>query len=197
MGAGSSAARKITVDNPEDGGAVIKITENVVGRLREGAVTVTNRTDSANYGSASESKSSSGVSTSLDYKSPSSDAEGNVLFVSRHIRRQMEDELERNNQHWENRLKILRDSYNKIDDELRREYRAAVAETNRISAATNANGKRSMVESSSSCKMVRDKVIQCYNLNRMQPLACSKEVEKFDQYASGGVSSSPTMLKVE
>ena len=101
----------------------------------------------------------------------------------------MNNEIEKNNAYWENRLKVLREGYQEINAELEEEYRKAVQEVNRTL------GKQFVRKDlPDTCKESQSNVIQCYNLNRDQPLLCSKEVQMFNDCVSNRMN---TMLKTE
>lgn len=173
MGGSSSSPRKITLENPDEN--VIKITENVVERLQN-----VKEREPGKHSSPEKSKSS------INYDVSRADGE---IITSQQIRREVNNEIEKNNAYWQKRLKVLQEGYRQINTELEEEYNKAVKEVNETIGKHFVNSGFP-----DTCKESQSNIIQCYNLNRDQPLLCSKEVQKFNICVSDRMN---LMLKAE
>lgn len=164
MGGGQSAPRKVTVDNPDE--TVIKITENVVDRL-QGA------------GKGEARREAISVASSQP-------AGGDAVFVtSQAIRREVDKVVAENDAYWESRLKILREGYRKITNELEEEYNKATKEVNQSLGQNTVKGNAT---DANSCKQSQASVVECYNQNKDRPLLCASQVQKFNECVSNCTS---------
>ncbi|KAK7586056.1 hypothetical protein V9T40_003932 [Parthenolecanium corni] len=164
MGGGQSAPRKVTVENPDD--TVIKITENVVDRL-QGATKSETRREPTSVASSQPA----GVDS--------------VFVTSQAIRREVDKVVTENDAYWESRMKILREGYRKITNELEEEYNKATKEVNQ---SLGKNLTKGNAVDANSCKKSQASVIECYNQNKNRPLLCANEVQKFNECVSNCTS---------
>lgn len=166
MGSTGSVPRKLTINNPDDA-TIIKVTENVVDRLQE----ANTKEDASLPQNAIKKTEFLDGNSVLDSKEA-------VFISSFNIKSQIENAIEKNDKYWENRIKLLRDVYRKINVELKNEYDKAITEVNQSLGKqylTNDKGNLQL------CQNVRNDVIQCYNANKNRPLLCHEEVKNFNQ----------------
>ena len=173
MGGSSSSPRKITLENPDE--TVIKITDTVVERLQ-----------SANEQEKGKRRPEE-PKPSIPHEARSySDA---LPATSHQYRRSLDDEIEKNNAHWEKRLRKLQDGYVEFNTELKREYTKAVAEVSQTLGEQFVSK-----DFPDTCQESQRNVLECYSLNRNQSLQCSKEVQKFNNCVSSRMN---TMMKAK
>lgn len=171
MGGSQSVPRKVSVENPDDN--VIRITDNVASRLIQPS---TQEVDVPKKQQRLVSTSDVNVDTS----------DSSATYVTSHqIRRELNNEIDRNNTYWENRLNILRDGYRKISVELEEEYNKAVKEVNQSLGKHFTGSGKDEVQS---CQQSRKNVVECYSLNKSKPLLCSEQVQKFNDCVASGMS---------
>jgi len=158
MGAGQSAARKATVENPDE--SAVRITENVVDRLQRISVDTQREPTSSRAATATPAEA--------------------AYVTSQALRREVDRGIAENEAHWQSRMRALRDSYREISDELEAEYTKA---TEQVDRSLGENSVASGV-AANLCLQSRDSVVQCYTRNQDQPLLCSSQVLKFNECVS-------------
>lgn len=163
----SHAARKLSVENENDPSTVIKVSENVVQRIRSGAVADTETEFRKQKHKVRTSKSSD--SSSLDI------FEDGVPFVTaRMIRQEVEDELQKNNQYWEKRIACLQESHQKINQIMEEEYIKSVEDIKRQLPKIPPDHLKLP------CQDKRGMLLTCYKMYPKRPLLCAQEVEAFN-----------------
>lgn len=158
MGAGQSAARKATVENPDE--SAVRITENVVDRLQRISVDTQREPTSGRPATATPAEA--------------------AYVTSQALRREVDRAMAENEAHWQSRTRALRDSYREIGDELEAEYTKA---TERVDRSLGENSVASG-SAADSCSQSRDSVVECYTRNQDQPLLCSSQVLEFNECVS-------------
>lgn len=130
MGSGQSA-RKLTISNEEEVG-VIKVSNAIVQRLAQGERT-----------RARELPSDARPATPIQHPAPPSAAPqasevtpGQPVYYypeltmsALQMQQQMEEELKRQDQYWQRRLRNLEEGYQKVNHILEEEYKKAASET--------------------------------------------------------------------
>lgn len=175
MGNSKSAPRKITIDNPEDA-TVIVVTENVIDRLQD------IKPPTSSY--VPVSPPSPPPQPPQPKETPVTSTEtvtGTVYVTSHQIRNHIDAAIEDNNAYWQNRMRVLRDGYDRINSELKSEYDKAITEVNQSWGKQFLASEKNDLES---CKQMKQEVIQCYNSNRDRSLLCSEQVKNFNQCVS-------------
>lgn len=171
MGGSQSNPRKISLENPDE--QVFKLTESAINRIRETTKEITTE---------EPEKQNSTVDHDV--------SDSNIVFItSQQIRREVNNAIDKNNAYWENRLKVLKDGYRKTNIHLEEEFNKAVKEVNQ-SLGKHFTSNRN----EDSCKQSKKNVIECYNLNKNQPLLCSEQVQKFNECVTHEMS---IMLKTK
>jgi len=161
----SQSTRKISISNPEVDG-LIKVTENVVDRLRSNTVVA----DTTSVPVREESQKEGFEST------PASTATTTVpdFTSSLQIRREIEGEIKANNYYWESRIRKLQEAHRRINHELSSEYQKALTDVDKYFA------KLSVKTDVDSCTDSKQLLVDCYKRNKHRSLLCSKEVQHFN-----------------
>jgi len=129
MGSGQSA-RKLTISNEEEVG-VIKVSNAIVQRLAQGE-------KSKSHKSLPDEKSAASIQHPVPPTVPhASEAttEQSVYYYPEltmsalQMQQQMEEELKRQDQYWQRRLRNIEDGYQKINRVLEEEYKKATNES--------------------------------------------------------------------
>ncbi|XP_024879046.1 uncharacterized protein LOC112459248 [Temnothorax curvispinosus] len=184
MGSGQSA-RKLTISNEEEVG-VIKVSNAIVQRLAQGE-----RARAARE-SASDTRPSAPIqhpaappsATPVAPQPQAGEATpGQPVYYypeltisALQMQQQMEEELKRQDQHWQRRLRNLEDGYQKVNRVLEDEYNKAVSET----SVTNSGQKIANIQSAvQPCLENSNKVLKCFQDHPKETLKCSNLVEEF------------------
>ncbi|CAH1169648.1 unnamed protein product, partial [Phaedon cochleariae] len=163
MGGSSSKSRKLTVEN-DDPTSVIKVSENVVDRLR-GNQTV--RQDySGTQGSVPQVQGGMVAAAPFFMSEPS--------LTSLQLRQANIAELKKNDEYWERRINALEQSHGIMNDVLNQEYNKAVEEfkvqKNQVSGIKLP-----------ACKESEQAVMECYQCYPNEPMRCAKVVQAFQE----------------
>ncbi|CAH1102170.1 unnamed protein product [Psylliodes chrysocephalus] len=156
MGGSSSATRKLTVEN-DDPTSVIKVSEEVVDRLRGSNVV---RTKEPQYGKPPPDQ---GGQFPL-YWNPSN-------LTSQQIQHLTANELQKNDQYWQQRIKNLEEKHKKMNQVMEDEYVKAV---NEFTA-------KKIDRKLPPCKETEHAVKECYLEYPREPMRCAKVVQAFQE----------------
>ncbi|XP_075216759.1 coiled-coil-helix-coiled-coil-helix domain containing 3 [Lycorma delicatula] len=165
---GQQSARRITIDNDEPYN-VIKVSEEVVERFK-GAV------DGNAKPNSPRSPSSTVHIQPKNIQSKTDDEDGTVTSLD--VKKQYEEELKQNNEYWQNRIKALQDSQDKIQITWNEEYKRAIDDIEKCFPSRSGN-------KDVPCSDKKSLVISCYKKNSKQPLLCANEVQEFSDCLNG------------
>ncbi|CAG9826680.1 unnamed protein product [Diabrotica balteata] len=159
MGASSSATRKLTVEN-DDPTSVIKVSEEVVDRLK-GSQVVRNE-----FKQQAIPPPVQGGPFPIFINEPS--------LNSYQLRQANVAELKKNDEYWQQRLKNLEEKHKKINDVLDQEYQKALEELS--------SGKLGRIAKNlPPCKDTERAVMECYKCNPNEPMKCARVVQAFQE----------------
>ncbi|KYN50095.1 hypothetical protein ALC62_00123 [Cyphomyrmex costatus] len=131
MGSGQSA-RKLTISNEEEVG-VIKVSNAIVQRLAQGEKSRAHKPPSDAIPSPMQQSAPSRVTTSMSHTSEATPGQPvyypELTVSALQMQQQMEEELRRQDQYWQRRLRNLEDGYQKINRVLDEEYKKAANES--------------------------------------------------------------------
>ncbi|KAI4470501.1 coiled-coil-helix-coiled-coil-helix domain containing 6 [Holotrichia oblita] len=161
MGGQTSKTRKFTLENEEPRN-VIKVSDEVVSRLRKSMEEVRKKAAAEQpplYASGVE-----GQPPPFYHYEPS--------LTSLKIRQEAVDNLKKNDEYWENRIKDLEKRHEKMRVIMEEEFTKAV-EDFRVTRL------REPAECPELCTNVKKNVVDCYKMYSREPMRCAKEVQAF------------------
>ncbi|XP_011173375.1 uncharacterized protein LOC105205652 [Solenopsis invicta] len=183
MGSGQSA-RKLTISNEEEVG-VIKVSNAIVQRLAQGERTRARGEPSSEARSGAppiQQSAPSGVTTVSPQASQEATPGQPVYYYPEltmsalQMQQQMEEELKRQDQYWQRRLRNLEDGYQRINRVLEDEYKKAASET----SVANPGQKIADIQNTvQPCLENSNKVLKCFQDHPKETLKCSNLVEEF------------------
>ncbi|XP_045462647.1 MICOS complex subunit MIC19 [Harmonia axyridis] len=163
MGGNTSRTRKITIEN-DNAANVIKVSDDVVERLKGKQKQVRSQEPEDSTLSASNNVSILGVPLFLQEPS----------LTSLQIRQQKLEELKKNDEYWENRIKNLEDCHRKINDIMEDEYKKTL-DNKKVPLKDTKEISKLLPP----CHEVQLEVIACYKQNAKNPMNCSNIVQAF------------------
>ncbi|KAL3284018.1 hypothetical protein HHI36_018188 [Cryptolaemus montrouzieri] len=164
MGGSSSRSRKITIEN-DNATNVIKVSDDVVERLKGKQKQVRNPEELPSWNSADNVPF---VGVPFFLQEPS--------LTSLQIRQQKLEELKKNDEYWENRMKNLEDCHKKINDIMDEEYKKTLDEQGKKIPMKDT---REISKLLPPCHDVELEVLACYKQNAKSPMNCSNIVQAF------------------
>lgn len=167
MGANQST-RKLQIDNENDPATVIKVSEKVVQRIRSGAE------KEAEQELKQQAKKVRSFKRTNDSNIGNLFDDGVPFVTARMIRQEVEDELQKNNKYWENRISELQRSHERINEIMEREYIKSVEDIKRELPPLPPE------KSTLPCQDKKGSIINCYKMYSKRPLLCAQEVEAFN-----------------
>uniref|UniRef100_A0A1B6DH61 CHCH domain-containing protein n=1 Tax=Clastoptera arizonana TaxID=38151 RepID=A0A1B6DH61_9HEMI len=154
----SQSARKISIEN-EDPTNVVQVSKDVVQRLK-GADKYQDKPSNPEVNNTSSQNISGSALVS-------------PLITSHHLRKEIEKEIQKNDQHWERRIKRLQEDSDKINQRMQSEYEKAYKEMEANYPKVSGDG------SSTPCQDKKSDIVKCFQFNQSQPLLCAKQVLEF------------------
>ncbi|ENN72220.1 MICOS complex subunit MIC25 isoform X1 [Dendroctonus ponderosae] len=162
MGTGPSKTRRLTVEN-DDPTSVIKVSEDVVDRIRGVAQTV--RSQEAHSYPPQMPTPQAPTVVPVYLHEPS--------LTSLQIRQANVAELKKNDEYWANRIKALEQNHKKMNSVMDEEYKKALDEFK--------SGKPAQALKEIPCLDSRKAVMDCYKKNPDCPMNCAKIVQAFQE----------------
>lgn len=164
---GNQSARKLQIDNDSDPSTVITVSEKVVQRIRSGG-------DKENQ-QPNPVKAVRSITPNDDINSSLERFQNGIPFVTaKMIRQEIEHELQKNNQYWENRLLNLQKNHEKINLIMEQEYIRSVEQIKK--ELPSLPPENAVIP----CQDKKGNVIKCYKMYSKKPLLCAQEVQEFN-----------------
>ncbi|XP_012524073.1 MICOS complex subunit mic25 [Monomorium pharaonis] len=184
MGSGQSA-RKLTISNEEEVG-VIKVSNAIVQRLAQGESTRARGESPSDMRSSAPPTIQHLAPPSATTVAPQTSQEataGQAVYYypeltmsALQMQQQMEEELKRQDQYWQRRLRNLEDGYQKVNRVLEDEYKKAASETSTAKSGRKIADIQNTVQP---CLENSNKVLKCFQDHPKETLKCSNLVEEF------------------
>ncbi|KAK9881540.1 hypothetical protein WA026_016418 [Henosepilachna vigintioctopunctata] len=165
MGGSSSRTRKITIEN-DNATNVIKVSDDVVERLKGKQKQVRSPPMEDNQFIMQDNVPFVGVPMFLQEPS----------LTSLQLRQQKLEELKKNDEYWENRIKNLEECHQKINDIMEEEYKKTLDEESKRKPVKDT---KDLSKQLPPCHDVQQEVIACYIQNANSPMNCSNIVKAF------------------
>lgn len=162
---GQQSSRRLIIEN-DDSNNVIKVSEKVVERLK-GSI---EGNDKRSSNPAPPPRSMSANTVHIQPRAIS-DEVGSITSLD--IKKQYEEELKNNNEYWEERIKNLQESHERINQTWDREYKKAIEDVDKSFPQFKGKDKKLP------CQDQKTTVLNCYKKNNDKPLNCANEVQAF------------------
>ncbi|XP_018342172.1 PREDICTED: MICOS complex subunit MIC19 isoform X2 [Trachymyrmex septentrionalis] len=174
MGSGQSA-RKLTISNEEEVG-VIKVSNAIVQRLAQGEKSKSHKPPPDERPVTPIQHPVPSTATAASHTSEVMPGQPvyhypELTVSALQMQQQMEEELKRQDQYWQKRLRNIEDGYQKINRVLEEEYKKAANESS-VAKSHIPNAVQPCLENS-------NKVLKCFQDHPKETLKCSNLVEEF------------------
>ncbi|XP_011690094.1 PREDICTED: MICOS complex subunit mic25 [Wasmannia auropunctata] len=184
MGSGQSA-RKLTISNEEEVG-VIKVSNAIVQRLAQNEKSRSCEPSPPPSPGAKPTAAPTqhpaappGAATAAPQAGEATPGQPvyyypDLTMSALQMQQQMEEELKRQDQHWQKRLQNLEDGYKKINHILKKEYQKTADETSITGQKID-----EIQNTVQPCLENSNKVLKCFQDHPKETLKCSNLVEEF------------------